>query len=850
MSRNQFAVKKTSSVSRASRGHQAVKGVLESAKLKSPVAPSVAMSPLQQLRTPVPDSQNKPAAVEHSTVKKTKKTAVEDLDDIFANDAVKQQGSFPPRRVATSEDKFASNKLKPMKLAIPSRSVIVIDDSSAVASPVARHSLPQQEATGQGLLRQNVSFINVGGERFVSETSCTWCENAVVMGFADGSDALMELQMIDSLLLVKCWRLVALQGVIQGDELHSRFKSYDTNHIGMKKGERAFVVVGFPSAQSFNDACNAVQRTAKLQHVTKEVTNASEWVAWEYYAKQNIGENLSPPVEAPPLDNRKTKRAKSNEKAKDEVLVLYPPNQRDMVTIYRADLALLKPHEFLNDSVIAFYIKYLQNAIVPYAESHMLYCKQNVHIFSSFFYLKLVDQGYSAVRKWVADDMDLFKKDFLVVPINESLHWYLAIVRHAADPEKACFIVLDSLSSGSLSKTNVQTVLRQYLIDEWKAKKPGEVVPRHLEKIEAVWGVVPRQNNSSDCGVFLLHYIERFLLTHVLEKESNIELKNWFPRKEIAEKRKEIAKIINHLHTGKDELLPEMEKRLNEVMNCEKELEIVIPWSQEQDYVDVIIEKKKRPKEHLVEVDLVEDVILSNKAKRGDAKRQRQDEEEKKSGSQQKHKQSKQQQQQQQQEQQQEEEEQEQKQERNVRRRSPRSESQPPPPPRNSRHSPRLNGSQPLSQDLDGVSKSDTSQSIQKKQLPPSRKRPSPESEAVRAVAASPATRTRNTNDVEVKQTKGTTDAVGKAAEKQNNVKKTETKATPEKQKVTAVELRKPLPSVPQVKVTKKVIAKREKIFCVIVLNKNVAKENSRSSCGSGCQSKEVGFVWEETCCC
>ena len=35
--------------------------------------------------------------------------------------------------------------------------------------------------------------------------------------------------------------------------------------------------------------------------------------------------------------------------------------------------------------------------------------------------------GYESVRRWTKN-VDIFTKDFLFVPINESLHWSLAVV--------------------------------------------------------------------------------------------------------------------------------------------------------------------------------------------------------------------------------------------------------------------------------------------------------------------------------------------------------------------------------------------------------------------------------------
>ncbi|XP_062326167.1 sentrin-specific protease 6 isoform X2 [Osmerus eperlanus] len=116
-------------------------------------------------------------------------------------------------------------------------------------------------------------------------------------------------------------------------------------------------------------------------------------------------------------------------------LVLYPPPPaRGGISVTNEDLHCLNQGEFLNDVIIDFYLKYLmlkeENAM-------------RSHVFSSFFYKRLTqtEQGqaqapenllerklrHSRVRTWTRN-VDLFQKDFIFVPINESAHWFLAVI--------------------------------------------------------------------------------------------------------------------------------------------------------------------------------------------------------------------------------------------------------------------------------------------------------------------------------------------------------------------------------------------------------------------------------------
>ena len=66
-------------------------------------------------------------------------------------------------------------------------------------------------------------------------------------------------------------------------------------------------------------------------------------------------------------------------------------------------------------------------------------------------------------------------------------------------------IVFDSLSGPPRSR--IVQVLKEYLQVEWVAKKGGEL-NRGLFK--GCVPKVPQQNNYSDCGVYVLQYVESF----------------------------------------------------------------------------------------------------------------------------------------------------------------------------------------------------------------------------------------------------------------------------------------------------------------------------------------------------
>lgn len=120
-----------------------------------------------------------------------------------------------------------------------------------------------------------------------------------------------------------------------------------------------------------------------------------------------------------------------------QTLIVYPrPPQPGGITVTTEDVACLAPGEFLNDVIIDFYLKYIFFEKLSPAD------KERTHILSSFFYKRLTqrstnsssdtftstqDRMHSQVRTWTKN-VDIFEKDFVIVPINESSHWYLAVI--------------------------------------------------------------------------------------------------------------------------------------------------------------------------------------------------------------------------------------------------------------------------------------------------------------------------------------------------------------------------------------------------------------------------------------
>jgi sentrin-specific protease 7 len=113
--------------------------------------------------------------------------------------------------------------------------------------------------------------------------------------------------------------------------------------------------------------------------------------------------------------------------------ILIYPRGRGGLTITVYDYLCLGSDNYLNDVIIDFYLKYVHMEVL--SEEH----RKKTHIFSQFFYKRLTTMSkdqrsltaaqkrHQRVQSWTKN-VDLFEKDFIIVPINEQSHWFLAII--------------------------------------------------------------------------------------------------------------------------------------------------------------------------------------------------------------------------------------------------------------------------------------------------------------------------------------------------------------------------------------------------------------------------------------
>ena len=229
--------------------------------------------------------------------------------------------------------------------------------------------------------------------------------------------------------------------------------------------------------------------------------------------------------------------------------------KQNSLDIYVKDLKTLNDGVFLNDGIVNFYLKIIEDEYI-YQEG-----QNNVLIQKSFFYNSLSNQQnsncsndfcYPDSCSFIKTKINVFSFKTLIIPICENFHWSLIIVNDI-DKMKNIFTKnnLDEMNNNSCTNNNNieineeecdypeifyldsfydlntrrMTIILKYLFYEYQKIysiqcNMAEFLKKNFDKIECYSLDVPKQNNSYDCGIFLLIYAELFLY------DTNYFLKN------------------------------------------------------------------------------------------------------------------------------------------------------------------------------------------------------------------------------------------------------------------------------------------------------------------------------------
>ncbi|EES01448.2 hypothetical protein BDA96_03G312800 [Sorghum bicolor] len=240
---------------------------------------------------------------------------------------------------------------------------------------------------------------------------------------------------------------------------------------------------------------------------------------------------------------------------KDESTIHYPSStDPEAVELSYSDMKCLEPEEYLKSPVINFCLQYLKKSRP----------RRDLYMFNTYFYSILEealstpgdhDSKFSKLRRWWRS-VDIFKKAYIILPINELMHWSLIIVCMPTKESDSGPIMLHLDSLGMHSSQKLFDIVQRCIEAEWRhlQKDSSYDIPfsgriwKHLsrniygEKVE-----VPRQHNDYDCGLFMLYYIDRFILEapERLTKEGlGMFGRRWFDHKKASALRERIRQLL------------------------------------------------------------------------------------------------------------------------------------------------------------------------------------------------------------------------------------------------------------------------------------------------------------------
>ncbi|KAE8023449.1 hypothetical protein FH972_009140 [Carpinus fangiana] len=242
--------------------------------------------------------------------------------------------------------------------------------------------------------------------------------------------------------------------------------------------------------------------------------------------------------------------------------ITYPSrDDPESIEICYADVDCLAPEGFLTSTIMNFYIRYIQQQASP---TNRAIC--DYHFFNTYFYKKLKEavsykgndkeNFFVKFRRWWKG-VNIFQKAYVLIPIHEDLHWSLVIICIPDKEDESGPIILHLDSLRLHSSQSIFQNIKCFLKEEWNYLVQ-EVTPSDLPIADHIWKhlprrinenviAVPQQKNDSDCGLFVLFFMERFIEEapeRLKKKDLAMFGKQWFKPEEASGLRAKIRKIL------------------------------------------------------------------------------------------------------------------------------------------------------------------------------------------------------------------------------------------------------------------------------------------------------------------
>lgn len=205
------------------------------------------------------------------------------------------------------------------------------------------------------------------------------------------------------------------------------------------------------------------------------------------------------------------------------------------IEVTEYDIITVKDQNLLNDTIITFYLKYLEN----------VFCKdgqKNIYCFNTHFFVFLQNEfhdditkdfiNYKRLGKW-GKYINIFDYEYVAIPINENKHWSLIIIVNPGKLKQVYINVMNSIPEINIFPEVIyfdsfypdneacMKVIKRFLVMELHRRTENQVISNRSSELNSklleiesyIKGYFPRvpiQCNTYDCGIYLLTYAELF----------------------------------------------------------------------------------------------------------------------------------------------------------------------------------------------------------------------------------------------------------------------------------------------------------------------------------------------------
>ncbi|CAG9324029.1 unnamed protein product [Blepharisma stoltei] len=229
----------------------------------------------------------------------------------------------------------------------------------------------------------------------------------------------------------------------------------------------------------------------------------------------------------------------------DPVIMTY--KIKSCIPIKESDYSRLNPKQYLNDNVVDFFLLYFLN------ESE----RKSIHVFNSFFYKTLENDGYEKIAKWV-NEKEIFDKDYWVIPLAINNHWVLLVVcypkciflkNRKGKQKRPQILLFDSLN---IIEEDLGENVRYFIANAWATLNNEDYCEIPEKEVPLIAVRVPQQENLFDCGVYLIFFAKVFMRAPTKFDSANTkkDFSDLFKIEEIERGRWELKNIINQYSSG------------------------------------------------------------------------------------------------------------------------------------------------------------------------------------------------------------------------------------------------------------------------------------------------------------